>query len=215
MGDVKPEGKRAQQRRATRRRIVESALELFLGQGYAATTLEQVAARAGVAVQTVYFHFGNKRTILIEGIGMKVVGDDEQVAMIDRSWAQEALTTTDPARAVEVWVANGRSIYARVAPLLWIVRDAVGADPDMASEWETTQRQRHADHHAFAQRLADLGALAAGLSADRAADITYTLLSPEMYHLLTIERGWTPADWEAWTRQMLTNALLAGAGEFS
>lgn len=208
MSDVKPEGKRAQQRRATRRRIVESALELFLGQGYAATTLEQVAAGAGVAVQTVYFHFGNKRTILIEGIGASVVGDHEQVAMIDRSWAQEALTTADPARALEVWIANGRSIFARVAPLLWIVRDAVGADPDMAREWETNQRQRHSDHQAFAQRLADLDALAPGLSVARATDITYALLSPEMYHLLTVERAWTPAAWESWTRQTLTTSLL-------
>nr|BFE88964.1 hypothetical protein GCM10020093_115650 [Planobispora longispora] len=160
MRDVKPEGKRARQRRATRHRIVESALELFVGQGYAATTLEQIAACAGVAVQTVYFHFGNKRTILIEGIGVKVVGDDEQVAMIDRSWAQEALTTTDPptrwrsgspaagassqgwrrccgsyatpSEPIPTWPANGRSTSASAAPI-------TGPSP---STWPTSARWR-------------------------------------------------------------------------
>lgn len=208
MADVKPEGSRARQRRTTRRRIVESALELFLGQGYAATTLEQVAAGAGVAVQTVYFHFGNKRTVLTEGINVRVVGDDEQVAMIDRSWAREALTTEDPARAVAVWVANGRGILERVAPLLRIVRDAVGADPDLASQWETNQEQRRADHLVFARRLGELGALAPGLSQERAADVTYALLSPESYHVFTVECGWTPAEWESWTRRALADAIL-------
>nr|BFE88965.1 hypothetical protein GCM10020093_115660 [Planobispora longispora] len=80
----------------------------------------------------------------------------------------------------------------------------------MAREWEINQRQRRTDHRAFAQHLADLGALAAGVSADRAADIIYTLFSPEMYHLLTIQCGWSPADWETWIHRMLTDALFAG-----
>ena len=71
--------RRAEQARATRRRIIEGARELFLQQGYAATTLEQIAARAGVAVQTVYFHFGNKRTLLKEVMDVLAVSDDAPV----------------------------------------------------------------------------------------------------------------------------------------
>ena len=53
--------------RATQRKIVDAAADLFVTEGYHATTLEQIAVRAGVAVQTVYFHFGNKRSVLKRG----------------------------------------------------------------------------------------------------------------------------------------------------
>jgi AcrR family transcriptional regulator len=56
--------RRAEQARATRHRIIDQAARLFAEQGYAATTLEQIAAAADVAVQTVYFHFRNKATVL-------------------------------------------------------------------------------------------------------------------------------------------------------
>ncbi len=72
---VKP---RAARTRATRRRIVDAATELFVAEGYGATTLEQIAARAGVAVQTVYFHFGNKRTVLKEAVDVAAVGVDQE-----------------------------------------------------------------------------------------------------------------------------------------
>ena len=63
MGD---DVKRSVRSRTTRRKIVAAAADLFIAGGYGATTLEQIAERAGVAVQTVYFHFGNKRTVLKE-----------------------------------------------------------------------------------------------------------------------------------------------------
>ncbi|MBA2577261.1 MAG: helix-turn-helix transcriptional regulator, partial [Euzebyaceae bacterium] len=66
--DVKSESgrrpRRADKARATRRRIVDAAGDLLVQHGYAGTTLEAIAEQAGVAVQTVYFHFGNKRTVL-------------------------------------------------------------------------------------------------------------------------------------------------------
>ncbi len=91
---VKP---RAARTRATRRRIVDAAAELFIAEGYGTTTLEQIAKRAGVAVQTVYFHFGNKRTVLKEAVDVAAVGDDEQVALLERPWLEEAARRTRPA----------------------------------------------------------------------------------------------------------------------
>src|SRR4051795_3821821 len=102
---VKP---RAARTRATRRRIVDAAAELFIGHGYGATTLEQVAARAGVAVQTVYFHFGNKRTLLKEAVDVAAVGDDEPVALLERPWLEELRAESDPQRILEGWVAASR-----------------------------------------------------------------------------------------------------------
>ena len=55
---------RQRQALATRELIVDAACELFLAQGYMATTIEAISARAGVAVSTVYAVFRNKRGIL-------------------------------------------------------------------------------------------------------------------------------------------------------
>src|SRR6476659_9462750 len=95
---VKDKPNRAEKTRLTRRRIVAAAADLFLDQGYGATTLDQVAARAGVAVQTVYFHYGNKATLLKEALDVAAVGADQPVARIDRtsSAAPSAPTPTSP-----------------------------------------------------------------------------------------------------------------------
>ena len=102
MSDVKgkagPGTRRAQQARATRQRITDQALELFLRQGYAATTLDQIAAKADVAVQTVYFHFGNKATVLKQIVDMLAAGDDQPVPMLDRPWVQQMREEPDGRR---------------------------------------------------------------------------------------------------------------------
>jgi hypothetical protein len=43
---------------------------------------------------------------------------------------------------------------------------------------------------------------------ERAADIIFTLISLEVYHLLTAERGWSPADWEQWAGDTLAATIL-------
>jgi AcrR family transcriptional regulator len=211
-GDVKGKsagaGRRAEQARATRGRIVDGARELFLRDGYAATTLDQIAAQAGVAVQTVYFHFGNKRTILKEIMDVLAVGDDEPVPLLERPWVRQFRDEADGRRALEIWLGNARVIFGRVAPMMKIVRDAAGADPEMAAQWETSAQQRLTAQCVLVRLLADKQALRAGLSVDEAADIAYTLISPEVYHVLTAQRGWTPAHWERWITDTLANTIL-------
>jgi AcrR family transcriptional regulator len=210
--DVKSEPQRGTRRheraRATRRRIIDAGLDLFLRQGYAVTTLEQIAGQAGVAVQTVYFHFGNKRTVLKEIVDVVVVGDDEPVALLDRPWMQHFRAEPDARRALTIWIHNGRAIFARIAPIMRIVRDAAGADPDMTAQWDVNQQQRFTAHHTLAQQLADRHGLRRGLSVAKAADIIFALLSIDVYLLLTVERGWTPAQWERWITGTLVDAVL-------
>jgi AcrR family transcriptional regulator len=200
--------RRAEQARATRRRIIESARELFLEQGYAAATLDQIAARAEVAVQTVYFHFGNKRTVLKEVMDVLAVGDDAPIPLLDRPWVQQVRDEPDARRALGIWLRNSRVIYGRVAPMLSIVRDAAGADPDMAGQWRTNQNQRYFAHRTLAEILAAKQALRPGLTVQNAADIIFTLLSPEVYLLLTAERGWSPAQWQDWLTGTIAQSVL-------
>ena len=200
--------RRREQARATRRRIIDAGLDLFLRQGYAVTTLEQIAGQAGVAVQTVYFHFGNKRTVLKEIVDVVAVGDDEPVALLDRPWMQRFRAEPDARRALTLWIHSSRAIFARVAPIMRIVRDAAGADPDMTAQWDVNQQQRFTAHHTLAQHLADRHGLRQGLTVTKAADIIFALLSLDVYLLLTVERGWTPAQWERWITGTLTDAVM-------
>ena len=150
-GDVKRV--RGTRTRITRRKIVTAAAELFVAEGYHATTLEQIAARAGVAVQTVYFHFGNKRSVLKEAVDVAAVGDDEPVAMLDRPWLEEARAEPDPRRVIELWMGYGRGIMTRVGPIMRVVRDAAVVDPEMAEQWATNEAQTAAAFRVLAEQL--------------------------------------------------------------
>ena len=204
----KPRNSRADKARATRRRIIDAAGQLFLTHGYAATMLDQVAERAGVAVQTVYFHYGNKRTLLREALDVAAVGDDEPVPLLDRPWLEELRNETDPTRMIALWVANGRSILQRIGPIMQVVRDAAGTDPDLAAQWAINQQQTLSAHRTLAQLLADRDLLKPGMSLDEARDIIFTLNSIEVYWLLTSTCGWSLPHWEEWTVSTLAAALL-------
>ena len=201
-------GVKRERARATRRKIVAAATDLFVAQGYAATKLEDVAARAGVAVQTVYFHFTNKRTLLKEAVDVASVGDDEPVPLLARPFMDEIRTEPDANQAVARWVAAGRTILVRIAPIMTAVRDAAGGDEAMAEQWRVNQDQRATAHRMFAKLLADKGALKPELTVDRATDILLALNSPELFLLLTVERGWPSAEWESWITAMVADAVL-------
>lgn len=198
--------------RDTRRRIVTSAGELFMRNGYAATTLEEIARASGVAVQTVYFHFGNKRTVLKHVVDVAAVGDDDDVALLERPWTEELRSAADGPAVVAVWLRTSREIFARVAPVLSIVRDAATSDPDMAEQWRTNQEQRYVAHRSLADILQARGALRPGMSRDEAADTLFALISLEVYTLLTVERGWTSSRWEAWAQQVVSASVLRTGG---
>lgn len=203
MGDaVKPLGGRT---RATRRKITDAATELFVRDGYGATTLERIAARAGVAVQTVYFHFGNKSTVLKEAVDVAAVGDDEPVAMLDRSWLDEARAEPDPRRVIALWTAYGRGVLTRVGPIMKVVRDAGAVDPVLAEQWATNEAQTAAAFRVLAEQLDGMGALRVPVEE---AVAVLSVLSGIEVHLALAARGWTPEQWERFVTDALTHALL-------
>jgi hypothetical protein len=78
----------------------------------------------------------------------------------------------------------------------------------MAEQWRTNSRERYIAHHTLTEILAAKKALRPGLTVQKAADITFTLLSPEVYLLLTAERGWSPAQWQRWLTGTIAQAVL-------
>ena len=206
---VKPRLTRAEQARATRRRIVAAAAAQFVAHGYGATRLDQVAEQAGVAVQTVFFHFGNKRTLLKEALDVAAVGDDDAVPLMDRPWVREMREEADPVRIIVLWMATGRAILDRIAPLMRVVRGATGTDPEVAAQWDTNQAQTRSAHGFLVELLAERGALKPGLDVEQARDIAFVIGNAETYLQFTDVCGWTPDQWQERTVAVLTAALVA------
>ncbi|GES24393.1 TetR family transcriptional regulator [Acrocarpospora pleiomorpha] len=194
----------------TRRRIVRAAHELFAVRGYAGTTFQEVADTAGVSVQTVYFHYGNKSQLLKHVVDVASAGDDEPVPLLERPWFTELRALADPREAIVRWVHASGIIFDRVAAILAVVRDAASGDAEMAEQWRVNAEQRRTAHNTFVGILAGLGALRPGLDQERATDVTVGLLSPDLFLVLQRECGWDTARWEEWAADQLAHALLNG-----
>lgn len=176
--------------------------------GYAATTLQEIAERAGISVQSVYFHFGSKPALLKEVIDVASAGDDEPVAVLDRPWMEEIRQAGDGAEMVRLWCAATRSIFERAAAVMGVVLEAAGADPAAREQWEVNRDQRLIAYTTFVDLLADHGVLDPALDRDEAIDLTFALLSPELFLILTRDRRWTPRRWEEHLRELLSATLL-------
>src|ERR1700730_11348907 len=120
-GDVNPEGGLPSLRQAqmalTEQRILATATELFLADGYVATTLEAVARRSRVAPRTVYVRFGSKAALFKRVFDVAIVGDTEPVGVLGRDWMRLATTAPTLAERISAVAAVGREIMQRTGPL--------------------------------------------------------------------------------------------------
>ncbi|UCA53522.1 TetR/AcrR family transcriptional regulator [Streptomyces sp. WA6-1-16] len=202
---AKRPGKRDERSRRTREKIVAAALELFVAQGYGATSLQEVADRAGVAVQTVYFVFRNKRTLFKDVVDTAIAGDVEPVATMDRDWFRAACAEPTAAGQLRAHVRGVRDILGRVATVIPLIAAAAATDPEIAAQWPAGPDPRYTVQHAAAEVLTSKPDARPDVDTARAADLLYGLLSPELYLIFTRDRGWSPDAWEAWA----SAALLA------
>src|SRR5690242_11502797 len=90
--------RRQAQARQTRQQIADAARKLFIERGYAGATMEAVAQEAGVATETVYAVFGNKKKILSHLMDIAIGGDDEPLSLLDRAGPQAIKQERDQRR---------------------------------------------------------------------------------------------------------------------
>jgi AcrR family transcriptional regulator len=198
--------RRRERSRRTRARVVEAATALFVEHGYLGTTIEAVAERAGVAVQTVYYVFGTKRALLAAVLDASIAGDAEPVAVLDRPWFDALATAPDAATAVERMVTAGVEIIARAAPVHEVVRRAA-TDAEVGALLDRNRAGRRSDQRRLVEVLAGAGHLRAGLDVDTAADVTYALLNEEVFQLLTVDCGWSLDRFRQWAIDLMVQQL--------
>lgn len=212
-GKVKPRSYnnsgRAAGARATRQRILESAREFFIENGYAGTTMPLIADRAGVAVETIYKHFKNKRTLTRAVLDVAIAGDDEPVAMVDRAEAQAIASADDAREMVRLYARYVRGINERMGPLhAVLLTGARAGEPDLQSLAAEADEQRRTGALIFARLLLSTGETRPGLGIEEAADIIWSLNFNVLHQMLTAERGWSGDAYEQLINRLLTGALL-------
>jgi AcrR family transcriptional regulator len=199
---------REEQARATRRRIVAAGHDLFVEQGYARTTIDAIAARAGVSRKTVFTSVGGKAGVLKLAFDWALAGDDEPVPMADRPEVKVMQEERDPVRLIERWARLNATIACRLAPIFDVLTVAADGDSEAAALQATSEANRSGGARDFVSRLADLGGLRDDLSLERAAAIAEILMDPVPSRRLVIERGWTVDEYVDYVERMARAAFL-------
>jgi AcrR family transcriptional regulator len=200
---------RAEQRRATRQRVLDATRVLLLSRGYSGATIEAIARRAGVSVQTVYNTVGGKAAVLKAVYDTMLAGDDEPVPVMQRPAVQAMRATADPHRFLALYARMGREMYARTAPLLPVMLAESGSgDPEVREFIDTIENERAAGTAMIAALLHERFGLRAGLTVADAADILWTLTAPELSLRLIHRRDWSLDKYEAWSGDTMARVLL-------
>lgn len=191
----------------TRHAIVLAATDLFLANGYHRTTVESVAERAGVAVQTIYNSVGSKRDLLSRALDFAAAGDEAPVPV--RVFMQErAQQESDPASVIALLVDFWRGSWARTAPIFGVIRQAAALDAEVASLERQRAQQRLANYRLAAGLLEERGGLRSGLTIEQAAATIFALGHPDMYRMFVLDQDWEPEHFASWVEDTLKAALL-------
>lgn len=200
--------KQAERSRQTRRRVLAAANELFVERGYGSAALQDIADRADVSVQTIYFTFRNKRNLLKELVDVTVAGDDDQIPTMERPWFVEAMNAPGAEDHLRAHVAGTAVILDRVSPTVEVLRTAIAMEPELRATWDEALSQRYTVQRTAAAAIVGKPGARPGVTADQAADALFAILSPELYLLLVRDRSWTPEQWTPWALTTLRPHLL-------
>ncbi len=186
--------------------ICDAAYRLFSAKGYLATSIEDIAAEAGVARPTIFTAVGPKSTILRLVVDQALAGDDEPVPIAQRPWWREAIDEPDPVRSIQLAARNMCRINQRSAPVLRALETAASVDPDASEVWDRFQQQRREGLNEFAS------ALRRKTDHVRYDESTMTdilwMLTPDAYLRLVQDAGWPLERFQDWLTDVLQRLFL-------
>jgi TetR/AcrR family transcriptional regulator of autoinduction and epiphytic fitness len=199
--------RRREQAASTRRAILEAARRAFVERGYVGTTIRSIAAGAGVSPETVFATFGNKRSLLAAVMDVSIAGDEAPEPILDRDWVQALREEPSRERRVSTLARRGREILERRSALDEVVRQAAATDPSLTDLESRGKAERLAGQRQLLAIVAGVDGFRPGLDLDAAADILFALGSPDVWRLLVVDRGWSPARFEVWYVEAISGLL--------
>jgi AcrR family transcriptional regulator len=193
----------------TRRHILEAARKLFMERGYAGATAEAIAAEAGVSAQTIYAIFKNKKRMLVSLMNVSpTTGVEDPTPMPERANVQAVAQERDRHRQLEMFAQVVATNLDQAAVVSEIMSDAAKTEPDFNRILQKLNKQRLEHMTLAVQQFAANGPFRAEMDEVQARDTVWTLTSPEVFLLLTQDRGWSKEKYAQWLTDMLTRALL-------
>jgi AcrR family transcriptional regulator len=189
---------------------------LLVEQGYRSTTVAAVARAAGVNVDTVYELVGRKPVIVRMLIEMAISGADSAVPAEERDYVRRIRALHEAHAKLTEYATAMAGIQIRMAPLFLALREAAATDSSAQQIWSDIADRRAANMRLLAADLRAAGGVRDDLTDVEIADIIWATNSPELYVLLTKDRGWTPEQYgrwlaDAWHRQLLSFPPAADA----
>ena len=187
----------------TRGDILRAARRLFAERGYAATSINDIAEEAGVAIQTIYARLGSKRGMLLALIDL--IDDEADVSAL----ANEVTSAGGPLAALRAGVRLTRSFQERCGDIIEALFTAAGAEPELAAAVAEAQRRHREGARITIDRIQQLRGLRADVSPDRAQALFALSTTHEAWRELIIgyQLDWDEA--EDWLVDALSRALLA------
>lgn len=164
-----------------------------------------------MSTKTVYLAFESKGGLLRALWQLALSGEDDHAPVIARQWYQEVIEEADPERKLLLNARNSRVVKERAGAMMTVISSASAADADARHLWALIQSDFHQNQGAVVKTLVASKALRPGLAAAQAVDILWTINHPDVWRLLTVERRWTPAQYEQWAAQAAGSQLLGSA----
>jgi AcrR family transcriptional regulator len=201
--------RRQAQASETRRHILEAARKLFMERGYAGATAEAIAAEAGVSAQTIYAIFKNKKRMLVSLMNVSpTTGVEDPTPMPERANVQAVAQERDRHRQLEMFAQVVATNLDQAAVVSEIMSDAAKTEPDFNRILQKLNKQRLEHMTLAVQQFAANGPFREEIDEVQARDTVWTLTSPEVFLLLTQDRGWAKEKYAQWLTDMLTRVLL-------
>lgn len=199
---------RSEAARETRSRILEAARDLFLSRGYAGLTMQAVADRASVALDTVYAAVGRKPELVRLIVETAISNTDQAVPAEQREYVLRIRTAASARKKLDIYAAAVVDIQSRLAPVVRTLSSAAVTEPELDKIWREISERRARNMKLFATDLIATGEVRAGLGVERVADILWATNGPELYTLLVVERGWAARELERWLADAWARLLL-------
>jgi len=198
---------RTEQAAATRERIVAAARAVFLRMGYAGSSIVAVAQEAQVSRETVYQAYGTKANLLKAVYDAAVVGDTDPVPVAERAAYREMLADPDPHSALRTFGQLSAGLVSRIGPILIVLQEG-GNDLDLVELVAATRQERLTSVRQLLVHLQHLAGRPSAAELERAVDVVWTLISPEVTLLLVDQRGWSAQEYGAWLGETIGTLVL-------
>jgi AcrR family transcriptional regulator len=185
----------------TRRAILDAALALFTSQGFAATSIRQVAERAEVSEQTIYNGFGDKIGLL-HAAGLAYA--ELAAGQADAEFLEALRAEPDPIERIRMVARGSRELWESggVLELDLMIFSTDQRDPRLAELRRAGLAYKHESTRAVCEVLFPDGIRRPGVSIE---DIATFATAVDSGAVVSVVRalGWSMDRWEAWVVELL------------